>query len=179
MKFRPVRFNSYLLVLVAACLAACETTQPGGAPKGAKGVATLRIHLETHSDPLGLSRQITVGTVGREEAQTFLVTAPMISEETLVAARLWEGNADQFAIHLQFDREGQRILEMLSMSYRGKRLAIMSQFPEARWIGTVRMDRRIADGTLLFRPEATREEAEQIVHLLNGTVAKLKKYKEW
>ena len=175
MKFRPVRFNSYLLLLVVVCLTACETTQPGGSAKAAKGVATLRIHLETHADPLGLSRQITVGI---EDAQTFFVTAPMISEETLVAARLWEGNGDQFAIHLQFDREGQRALEMLSMSYRGKRLALMSQFPEARWIGTVRMDRRIADGTLLFRPEATREEAEKLVHLLNGTVAKLKKYKE-
>ena len=176
MKFHPVRFNSYLLVLVAACLAACETTHPSGSPKAATGVATLRIHLETHPDPLGLSRQITVGI---EDAQTFFVTAPMISEEALVAARLWEGNADQFAIHLQFNREGQRTLEMLSMSYRGKRLALMSQFPEARWIGTVRMDRRIADGALLFRPEATREEAERIVHLLNGTVAKLKKHKEW
>jgi len=175
MKFRPVRFNSYLCVLVAAVLAACETTNPGGSTKAAANVATLRIHLETHADTVGLSRQITVG---RENAQTFSVTTPVLSEGNLAAARLWDGNEGQFAIHLQFDREGTRSLEMLSMSYRGKRLAIGGQFPDPRWIGTARMERRIADGTLLFRPDATREEAEKMVRLLNNTVAKLKKYKD-
>ncbi|MEN9576851.1 MAG: hypothetical protein RL514_4706 [Verrucomicrobiota bacterium] len=178
MKFRWLRYNSYLLLLVAAGLTGCETTQPGGSAKAAQGVATLHVHLETHRDPLGLSRQITIGPVGSENPQTFFITPPMITEEALVAARLWEGTGEQFAIHLQFDRAGQRSLETLSMSYRGKRLALMSQFPEARWIGTVRMDRRIADGALLFRPEITREEAVKLVRLLNGTVAKLKKYKD-
>ena len=72
------------------------------------------------------------------------------------------GNDGQFAIHLRFDPAGARTLEMLSMSYRGKRLVIQSQFPSPRWIGTVRMERRIADGALLFRPEATRDEAARI-----------------
>lgn len=175
MKFRPVRINSYLLGLLAACLTACESTNPGGSAKVATDVATLRVHLETHNDGLGLSREISVG---REQRQTFFVTPPALGEMNLVAASLWEGNPGEYAIHLQFDHEGVRTLEMLSMSYRGKRLAIGSQFPEARWIGTVRMDRRIADGTLLFRPDATREEAEKIVRLLNATVVKLKKYKD-
>lgn len=175
MKFRPVRFNSYLLVLIAALLTACESTNPDGSAKVATGVATLRVHLETHDDKLGLSQQITVG---REDRQTFFITAGMIGEQSLTAARIWEGNEGEFAIHLQFDREGVRTLEMLSLSYRGKRLAIGGQFPEPRWIGTVRMDRHIADGTLLFRPDVSREEAEKMVRLLNATVAKLKKYKD-
>ncbi len=175
MKFRPLRFNSYFLILVAALLAACESTDPSGSTKVASDVATLRIHMETHPDPLGKSRQISIG---RNPAQVFFVTPAALSEQNLTAARLWEGNEEQFAIHLQFDRDGVRTLEMLSMSYRGKRLAIGSQFPEPRWIGTVRMDRRIADGTLLFRPDATREEAVKIVRLLNNTVAKLQKLKD-
>lgn len=175
MKFRCGGFNLYLLTLGLALLAACETTNPGGSTKAASGVATLRVHLETHPDTLGLSRPITVG---REPIQAFSVTAAMLSEEHLAGARLWDGNEGQFAIHLQFDREGVRTLEMLSVSYRGKRLAVGGQFPEPRWLGTVRMDRRIADGTLLFRPDATREEAEKFVRLLNNTVAKLKKYKD-
>lgn len=175
MKFRPVRFNSYFCLLVAALLAACESTNPSGSTKVAADVATLRIHMETHADPMGRSRQISVG---REDAQTFFVAPAVLSEQNLAAARLWEGNDEQFAIHLQFDRDGVRMLEMLSMSYRGKRLALGGQFPEPRWIGTVRMDRRIADGALLFRPDATHEEAVKIVRLLNNTVAKLQKYKD-
>ncbi|PAW81240.1 MAG: hypothetical protein B9S33_16905 [Pedosphaera sp. Tous-C6FEB] len=174
MKFRSVRFNSYFILLVAACLTACESTNPSGANKAASDVATLRIHLETHPDPI-LSRPIVVG---RETPQTFSVTQAQLSEQNLVAARVLEGADEQFAIHLQFDRDGGRILEMLSMSYRGKRLAVGGQFPEPRWIGTFRMDRRIADGTLLFRPDATREEAGKMVQRLNNTVAKLKKSKD-
>lgn len=175
MKFRPVRFNSYLFVLLAACLTACESTNPDGSAKTAVGVATLRIHLETYADNLGMSRPISVGI---ENPQKFSVTAAMLGEQQLEAATIWDGNDGQFAIHLQFDREGVRMLEMLSLSYRGKRLAIGGQFPEPRWLGTMRMDRHIANGTLLFRPEATREEADKYVRLLNATVAKLKKYKD-
>ncbi|MBI5799888.1 MAG: hypothetical protein HZA92_04055 [Verrucomicrobia bacterium] len=175
MKLRPLRFNSYLFVLTAALLSACESTSPTGSAKAASEVATLRVHMETHADPMGRSRQISVG---REERQTFFVAPAMLSERNLAAARLLEGVEGQFAIQLQFDRDGVRELEMMSMSYRGKRLALGSQFPEPRWIGTVRMDRRIADGTLLFRPDATYEEALRIVRLLNSTVEKLKKYKD-
>jgi hypothetical protein len=174
MKFHSVRFNSYFCVLLAALLTACESTDPSGSTKVASDIATLRIHMETHPDPLGKSRQISIG---RDPAQIFHVTPATLSEQNLTAARLWEGAGEEFAIHLQFDLDGIRTLEMLSMSYRGKRLAIGSQFPEPRWIGTARMDRRIADGTLLFRPDATREEAVKIVRLLNNTVKKLEKYK--
>lgn len=176
MKFRCGRFNLYLVALVAAALSACETTGPGSAQKGSVEVATVRLHLESHPDPItGMSKQITVG---REKPQTFYVTGAMLGEPNLALAQLWDGKDGEFAIHLQFDREGSHTLDTLSMSYRGKRLAIMSQFPEPRWIGTFRMDRRIADGTLLFRPDATREEALRIVAGLNKAVAKMKKYKD-
>lgn len=177
MKFRCGGFNLYLLALAATLLAACETTSPTGAggKAGAKELASIRVHLETHADPLGMSRQITVG---REHPQTFFVSGPMLGELHLDAAQVWEGQPGQYAIHLKFDHQGTRILESLSLSYRGKRLAIMSQFPEPRWIGTVRLDRHIADGTVLFRPDATREEAERIVKGLNLAVARLKKAKD-
>ncbi len=175
MKFRAVRFNSYLFVLLAAWLTACESTNPGGSAKAAN-FASLRIHLETYADTFGLSRPISVGI---ENPEKFSVTPPMFSEEQLEAATVWEGNEGQFAIHLKFDRAGTQTLEMLSLSYRGKRLAIGGQFPESRWLGTMRMDRHIPNGTLLFRPlDITREEADKYVRMLNNTVAKLKKFKD-
>jgi preprotein translocase subunit SecD len=176
MKFRIGRFNLYLLASIAAALAACQTTGPGSVQSGKTDLATVRIHLETHADPIaGTSKQITVG---REQPQALYVSGAMLGEPNLASAQLWDGNEGEYAIHLQFDRDGARTLETLSMSYRGKRLAILSQFPEPRWIGTFRMDRRIADGTILFRPDATREEAQRIVSGLNKAVAKLKKYKD-
>ena len=176
MKFRCGRFNLYLAMLLAAALTACETTGPGVAGQGSKELATIRLHLESHPDPItGMSKQITVG---RELPQSLYVSGPMLGEPNLVAAQLWDGKEGEYAIHLQFDREGTQTLETLSMSYRGKRLAIMSQFPEPRWIGTFRMERRIADGTILFRPDATRAEALRIVSGLNKAVAKLQKYKD-
>ena len=175
MKFRYSRFNLYLLALVAVTLVACETTGSDPAKK-TTNLSTLRVHLESHPDPItGSSTQISIG---REQPQTLHVSGAMLGEINLLAAEIWDGNDGQFAIHLQFDRTGIQTLEMLSMSYRGKRLVIQSQFPYPRWVGLVRMDRRISDGTLLFRPDATREEAVRLVSGLNKAIVKMKKNKE-
>ncbi len=172
MKFRLDRINTYFVALAASLLLGCGTTGSDAGKKGSSELATLRIHLETNADNIGMSRKIDVGP---EPLQSFSVAGPALGEMHLLAAQLWEGNPGEYAIHLQFDRSGVQTLEMYSMSYRGKRLAIFSQFPHPRWVGTVRMDRRIGDGTLLFRPDATREEAQRIVSGLNKAVAKLKK----
>jgi hypothetical protein len=176
MKFGGGRFNLYFSALLAVLLAACETTGSKDGKAKASELSTLRVHLESHPDPIaGTSTAIKYGI---DQPQTIYVTGAVVSEMNLIEAEVWDGNDGQFAIRLQFDREGARSLEMLSMSYRGKRLVIQSQFPSPRWIGTVRMERRIADGALLFRPEATRDEAARIVSGLNKAMAKMKKLKE-
>lgn len=172
MKFSLDRINIYFTALAATLLIGCGAAVSDAGKKGGSELATIRVHLETNADNLGMSRKIEVGP---EPLQSFSIAGPALGEVHLMAAQLWEGNAGEYAIHLQFDRSGVQTLEMYSMSYRGKRLAIFSQFPHPRWVGTVRMDRRIADGTLLFRPDATREEAQRIVSGLNKAVAKLKK----
>ena len=169
MKFGLGRINTYFTALAVVLLTGCVSTGPG---KGDTDLSTIRVHLETNPDNIGMSRRIQVGP---EPLQSFSVAGPALGEMHLLAAQLWEGNAGEYAVHLQFDRQGAQMLEMYSMSYRGKRLAIFSQFPHPRWVGTFRMDRRIGDGTLLFRPDATRDEAQRLVTGLNKAVAKLKK----
>ncbi|PAW81815.1 MAG: hypothetical protein B9S33_15975 [Pedosphaera sp. Tous-C6FEB] len=169
MKFGIGRINTYFTALAAALFIGCVSTGTG---KGGVELSTIRIHLETNPDNLGMSRRIEVGP---EPKQTFSVAGPALGEMHLLGAQLWEGNAGEYAVHLQFDRQGAQMLEIYSMSYRGKRLAIFSQFPHPRWVGTFRMDRRIGDGTLLFRPDATRDEAQRLVSGLNKAVAKIKK----
>jgi len=176
MKFRCGWFNLYLTAILAATLLGCETTGSDSDKNKPSDLATLRVHLESHPDPItGSSTPIRIG---REDPLNLHVTGAMIGEINLVSAELWDGKEGEYAIHLQFDRAGTQTLEMLSMSYRGKRLAIESQFPYHRWIGLVRMNQRISDGSLLFRPDASREESVRIVSGLNKAIVKMKKLKD-
>ena len=43
---------------------------------------------------------------------------------------------------------------------------------EGRWLAAPRINKRIADGVLVFTPDATREEAEQIALGLNNLAQK-------
>jgi hypothetical protein len=88
-----------------------------------------------------------------------------------------------FALRLRFNRHGSWVLEQYSSGNPGKRFAIFSQFVtppgenlnEGRWIAAPRVKGRIADGTLIFTPDATREEAEQIVLGLSNIARELEK----
>ena len=157
-------------------LAACETTGSKDSKTKASELSTVRVHLESHPDPI--TGTTTAIKYGIDQPQTIYVTGAMVSEMNLVGAEVWDGNDGQYALRLQFDLEGARTLEMLSMSYRGKRLAIESQFPYHRWIGLIRMNQRISDGSLLFRPDASREESIRIVSGLNKAIVKMKKLKD-
>ena len=52
MKFRCGCFNLYLTALVAIALVGCETTGSDSDKNAASELSTLRIHLETHPDPI-------------------------------------------------------------------------------------------------------------------------------
>jgi hypothetical protein len=83
-----------------------------------------------------------------------------------------------FQVMIQFDRQGTWLLEQYSVAARGKRVAIFSQFGEARWLAAPVLARRIADGLFVFTPDATRAEAERIVRGL-VTVAKKAQKNNW
>jgi preprotein translocase subunit SecD len=99
-------------------------------------------------------------------------------------AFLNEGNVDQASvldqdgvvlIKVQFDKRGSWLLENITASNPGKRIAIFSQFSEGRWLAAPLISRRIGDGVLIFTPDANRPEAERIVRGLNNVAAKAKK----
>ena len=72
---------------------------------------------------------------------------------------------------IQFDHQGTLLLEQYSTLNRGRKFAIFTQFgdklKESRWLAAPIISRRITDGLLMFTPDATREEAEQIARGLN------------
>ena len=69
------------------------------------------------------------------------------------------------------------------MAYHGKRFAIFCKFGEhlknERWLAAPVISRRIADGVLIFTPDATREEADEIVLGLNNVGREVEKKTKW
>src|SRR5439155_21541744 len=80
-----------------------------------------------------------------------------------------------FVIKVQLDKRGTWVLENLTASNVGNRLAIFSPCGEARWLAAPLISRRISDGVITFTPDADRAESERFVRGLNNVAAKIQK----
>ena len=80
-----------------------------------------------------------------------------------------------FAIKITFTPDGTRQLDYLTTANKGKRLAVQARWKEDRWLAAPIITKRIADGVFIFTPDATREEADRIVHGLENVIKKLSK----
>lgn len=156
MKVRLLQFNIILLLLGLAT--GCQ------APKEEKELTAIRLHSEMNSTGLG---NTIPATVCRAAPVTVTVDdTPFIDERDILKATVvdWMGG---FAIRLEFNFHGKLVLENTTRLYPGKRIAILCEFGETRWLAAPLIARPISDGQLLFTPDTTREEAERIVRGLN------------
>jgi hypothetical protein len=165
MKMRVRGFNAYLFLLLMALAAGCQTVKK-------KEASTLRLHLEVNPD--GTERNAPVW-IGRADAFPVNVEKEPFLNEAHVAQAFLVDALGGFQIMIQFDRRGTWLLEQYSTAAKGNRVAIFSQFGEARWLGAPVMSQRITDGTLVFTPDATRPEAQRIVRGLNSVAKELQK----
>ena len=176
MKIRWQRFNLYLLVAaVAAAVCGCKT--PSSEPKPKKLLSTLRLHLEvSRSSPKGTQ---DVPVYRAKPVMVNVQLIPFLSEAEVAEARVIDVGGD-FALSIKFDRAGTALLEQYTTAYRGKRVAVYSQFGEAikynRWLAAPIIARRITDGVFTFTPDATREEVEEIALGLNNVAKKVQKW---
>jgi hypothetical protein len=163
MLIRVLRFNTYLLLaLVLALGAGCQSGKP---TKGGKNEeASLRLHLEVNPDGSDSSGPVSIG---REHPlllnieKTAFVTEFQIEQASVV------DSLGGYSIAIQFNKQGALLLEMQTTAHKGKHLAISAEFGEMRWLAAPLITRRLADGKLVFTPDATRAEAERIVNGLN------------
>jgi len=170
------RFNIYLaLALVLLC--GCQSPET----KRKKALSTFRIHLE--ANPFTPAEQTEEISVPRSNPVKFIVQkAPLLTEEFVKEAKLADVRGG-FALRVQFDRRGTWLLEQYTTGNMGKHFAIFSQFAEppdeklnkGRWLAAPRISQHIGSGILLFTPDASREETEQIVLGLNNLAKKLGK----
>lgn len=178
MKFSFSRFNIYLLAVAIGVTAGCSTSgENTGAgekkKKKDKEATTLRLHLEVNPDGSGRNSPVKI-----------LRTDPVVINVDLKPF-LTEGDIEQawvidelggFALKLQYRApDGVRLLEMYTGSYKGKRIAVFSQFGDARWLGAPLITQRITNGGFVFTPDTTREEADRIVRGLNNVAKEIKK----
>src|SRR5262245_11347845 len=162
MVIRQTRFNLYF-ALALIWVSGCQSPQS----KEDHTLGTVRVHVEASRD---IPDRNTVISVSRSHPIALRIEkAPFLTEANISKAEVVEVLGG-FALKLKFDRRGVLLLEQYSADNRGKRLAIFCQFVpvlsenmnEGRWLAAPKITAPITDGTLLFTPDATREEADQI-----------------
>jgi preprotein translocase subunit SecD len=174
MNFYALRFNLYLLLLAAAVVfTGCKTD------KSNKKVASLRIHIENRAQVAGGGK--TVEVLRTSPVLVTINTEPILSEFNVIKADLLETPGGH-AIEVRFDESGTWILEQYTSANSGRHLAIFSQWgelaKESRWIAAPLISHRNPSGVLSFTPDASHEEAQQIVTGLNNMAKQIAKGKK-
>lgn len=155
-----------------------------------KEYATLSIFME------GRQAESLPVHIGRDTAPVYIVPEAVLTEEDLSKAALVDHPDGTYDIQLTFTDHGKLVLDMQTTSNKGKHLVIFAKFPPKGWKepkegaaaeklppGQSRMSAWLAaplitgnglsNGSLLFTPDASHAEAEQIVRGLNNMVATL------
>jgi preprotein translocase subunit SecD len=166
MKMQGAAFKNLLPGVLMALLAGCESH--GG--KFRQEVSTLRLHLEVTPDGTARNAPVLIYRAGpiyvNVEKDSFL-------NEGLIQRADVVNDLAGFSIRLQYEQKGSWLLENVTTANKGRRIAIFSQFGEARWLAAPVVVQRISNGTLQFTPDATREEAERIVRGLNNVAKEM------
>jgi hypothetical protein len=166
MLIRVLWFNTYLLLaLVLALSAGCQSGKAQDPTRRGKNAdASLRVHLQVNPDGSDANAPVSIG---REHPfQLNVEKTAFITEFQIEKASVVDGLGG-FSIAIQFNKQGTMLLEMQTTANKGRHLAIAAEFGEMRWLAAPLITRRLADGQLIFTPDATRAEAERIVNGLN------------
>lgn len=163
MKLRPIYFNIILLLLAFA--GGCQTDEKK------KELTVLRLHIEANAaagngKPVSICRATPV-LVNVEDT-------PFLDERDIGQAAVVDW-MDGYAVQLDFNSHGKLMLENTTRLNPGRRIAILCEFGETRWLAAPLIARPISNGQLVFTPDASREEAERIVRGLNNVAAEVLK----
>ena len=166
MKFQRQFFNIILLAL--GLVAGCQSFENTG-----KELTSLRLHLEVFDD--GTTFSTTVPIYRANPVKITVESSSFADERDVELAQVidWMGG---YAIQLNLNRHGQWMLENITRGNLNRRIAVFAQFDkESRWLAAPLISHPIANGEIVFTPDASREETERIVRGLNKVAAELKK----
>ena len=176
MKFYARGFNLYLLSLLvlAAAAGGCQSAKD----KAAKHLATLRFYVEQRAQLPDSGK--TVSIIRASPVLVTINTEPVLTEYNIINAALLETPVG-YSVEVQLDQIGTACLEQYTSAYEGKHLVIFGQWSESttnsRWLAAPIITHRIKDGVFAFTPDASHEEADQLVVGLNNMAKKIAKGK--
>ena len=179
MKVCARRFNIYFTLAAAlALLCGCKTEQQREQEKTKEVIGALRVHLEAGDSDAGSTQTISV--LRSDPVLVTIANEPILTEANLITAKVID-TPGSFAIEVKFDEISASLLEQYSASNPGKHLVIFGQWGDklanGRWLAAPLITHRIMNGTLAFTPDASHEEAKQLVLGLNNMAKKIAKEK--
>jgi len=176
MNFYARSFNLYLL-LTAALLAGvcgCQSDKK----KADKQLSSLRFYVENRGQLPGSGETVTV--IRANPVMVTVNTEPALTEANITSATLLDSPVG-YAVQVQFDEIGTYSLEQYTSAYQGKHFAIFGQWSDktadSRWLAAPIISHRIINGQFAFTPDASHEEAKQLVVGLNNMAKKIAKGK--
>ena len=137
MKSRFTQFNIYLLFLLVALLTGCQTDSNKNAAsqkktKPEKLATTIQLYLEVNPD--GTDRNGPVQIYRASPVEINVNKNPFLDTTDVDGAAVVDVLGG-FSIKVQFSQpHGARVLEQVTTSYRGQRIAVFCQFGDARWL---------------------------------------------
>lgn len=162
-------FNPVLPVFWFALALLAGPAPAAAKEKKPKDPAFLRIYFESPRDTTSRAME---AKVGRSDPMSIRVEKlPILSESHLKIIEVVDLGGGP-SLRLTFNRTGRRLLENYTATGVGRRLVVQTQFEEMRWLAAPRITRRIADGILVFTPDASPEELDRLVR---GVTKALKK----
>lgn len=150
-----------------------EADKKAKKPKKPKPLNKLRVHVEARRD---LPERSLPALVGRNSPLPYNVEKVPILNESHVENAVLVDQPGGFVVRIRFDSMGTKLLESYTSAAAGRHLCIITDIDgEGRWLAAPLVRHRIADGTLSFTADASREEMERLVFGLNETIRKEKK----
>jgi preprotein translocase subunit SecD len=138
----------------------------------------MRFHIESRGQLPGSGR--TVSVMRSRPVLVTITDEAALTEANIIGAGLLE-TPGGYAIEVKFDETGTWMLEQFTTANSGRHFVIFSQWSEkgidSRWLAAPLITRRIPNGLLSFTPDASKEEAQQIVTGLNNMAKKVAKGK--
>jgi hypothetical protein len=170
MKIWRWNINGIFCALAIACfLGACKTTEE---KKEARQQTILKVYIEKLRDDK--PDQADVPVYRARPMTVHIDTKEILNNMDVISASVVEVQGG-FGIRIAFDTHGKRVLENLTAMNAGKHLVVYAAWPEVRWLAAPMITRRMGNGELIFTPDATREEADQIVLGINNVARKIAK----
>jgi preprotein translocase subunit SecD len=182
MRARPTGFNLYLFAVAALALAVvtgCRSIEDRRRDR--IHYTALLLHADAPEASPDTNHVMVVNIAG---AKVPVQTRPFLTEADLDEATVVDSPGGGYSLRLKFNDHGRLVVDTFTAAHRGRQVGIFVRYGvrknkkvplKEKWLAAPRVNRHIHDGVVLFTPNATREELDEIVRGLQNAAAEGRK----